>query len=174
MFEDFDGEDFDDAFEDIPENIDTFPQELSENDDEECSENDLSEKNLSENDGSTISLVSSQKQTLKPVKTRKFIGLYEFIAVVTKLADYLFHVEDLSDVAPLNMIGIGTYVNHTQLAWKLLRNGIFNATLDRAIEKVSFSELEINPFWIEFMESNFEAHKEAFDEDVLRRLLQKH
>jgi hypothetical protein len=62
------------------------------------------------------------------------------------------------------------YINHVQLAWNLLREGIYNAVIDRGIEKVSFSELEINKTWIDILEENFEEHNKAFEKDILEQL----
>jgi hypothetical protein len=96
------------------------------------------------------------------------MSIYEFVGTITKLADYLYNLDDLSKI--IENKEVYTYINHLELAWNLLKTGKYNAILNRYIEQVSFSELDVNPRWIEVIENNFKLHNQAFEDDILKPL----
>jgi hypothetical protein len=118
--------------------------------------------------GGNIQLTNNFIEVYKPKITRKIMSVYEFVGTITKLADYLYHLDDLNDIIENEQVN--SYINHLELAWVLLKTRKFNATLNRYIENVSFSELDINPRWIEVIEHNFKLHNQSFTEDILKTL----
>ena len=97
---------------------------------------------------------------LKPVKTRKNMSKFEFAGVITKLANYLSTLDSLDKY--VEEVSIPEFINNSELAYKLLLNGTFNAVIDRlGYEQVTFSELKINPLWIKTLDNYYERNREA-------------
>jgi hypothetical protein len=106
-----------------------------------------------------VVITKNTMDVYKPKITRKIMSIYEFVGVITKLADYLYHLDDLSGI--IEDQDSYTYINHVELAWKLLRDKKYDAILNRYIEQVNFSELDINPHWIEVIEHDFKLHAQS-------------
>jgi hypothetical protein len=153
----------------ILEENDFFDEIDTSNKNELLEDPDFENNNISmKKIGADITIESNVMQIYKPKITRSIMSIYEFVGTITKLADYLYHLDDLSNI--IENENIDSYINHLELAWKLLKNKKYNATLNRYVENVSFSELDINPRWIEVIEHNFELHNNAFEEDVIKAL----
>jgi hypothetical protein len=131
-------------------------------------EDETPKKIIESDDISSENKVVITKNTMdvyKPKITRKIMSIYEFVGVITKLADYLYHLDDLTGI--IEDQDSYTYINHVELAWALLRDKKYDAILNRYVEQVNFSELDINPHWIEVIEHDFKLHAQSFEEDVL-------
>jgi hypothetical protein len=141
---------------------------------EEMEGGDVAGENTAEDDDDKqITITNNTMEIYKPHITRKVMSIYEFVGTITKLADYLYNLDDLNKI--IENKEVYTYINHLELAWNLLKTGKYNATLNRYVEQVSFSELDVNPRWIEVIENNFKLHNQAFEDDILKPLeLYKH
>jgi hypothetical protein len=100
-------------------------------------------------------------EKFKPRLTRDICSVFEFVRVVTDLANHLYNLPSIEKY--VDGIEIKNIVEPCDLAYKLLRNGRFNAILDRGTERVTFSELHVDPFTYELVESYL-----AQQEDVRR------
>jgi hypothetical protein len=133
---------------------------------------DNNQENVQESEESIINsnivITNNSIDVHKPVITRKIMSIYEFVGVITKLADYLYHLDDLTGI--IEDKEVYTYINHLELAWILLRDRKFDAILNRYVEQVNFSELDINPHWIKLIEANFKSHSQSFEDDILKPL----
>ncbi len=122
------------------------------------------------NIGSTRVDTSSTMRVYKPKITRNTISLFEYVAVITKLAKYIHSLPSLpasiEDVLG-NDTMINNIINPSELAWILLRKGVYNPIFDRGYEKVSFSELMVNPTWDNLIESYFRTQHAAVQEELL-------
>jgi hypothetical protein len=156
-------EEYEENYEDIldPEEIDE-ELEIEENTDN-LEGGDVDDLVRSEN----IKL-TNKMEIYKPKITRDLMSIYEFVGTITKLADYLYHLDDLSGI--IDKQEVCSYINPLELSWNLLKHRKFNAVLNRGVEDVSFSELQINPRWVIEIENNFKLHKKSFEEDILKCL----
>lgn len=100
---------------------------------------------------SSETVVFDQVEVCKPVYTRDTCSLYEYVLVLTTLAKTL---HDSSEIAKyIDLVDVNTLINPALLAFILISSGKMNAILFRnyrgygACEKVSLSELVINPEW---------------------------
>ena len=101
-------------------------------------------------------------EKFKPKITRDICSVFEFVRVVTDLANHLYTLPSIEKY--IDGIEIKNIVEPCDLAYKLLRNGRFNAILDRGTERVTFSELHVDPFTYDLVESYL-----AQQEDIRRK-----
>ena len=101
-------------------------------------------------------------EKFKPRLTRDICSVFEFVRIITDLANHLYNLPSIEKY--IDGIEIKNIVEPCDLAYKLLRNGRFNAILDRGTEKVTFSELHVDPFTYELVETYLNQQ-----EDVRRR-----
>lgn len=108
----------------------------------------------------------------KPKLTRNTLSIYEFVRVITAVAKHLSSIRDISAyISDSNDIEINSIINPAELAFKLVKEGKINATLERlGYEKVTFSELKINPLWINTLEDYFATRRDAEVNELLRPL----
>ena len=129
-------------------------------------------QHVEENIESTRPIIKSNMKIYKPVLTRDTISKFEYVAVITKLAKYLHALPSLPSVLRNfdEDVKINTIINPAELAWILLRKGIYNPVFDRGYEKVSFSELSINPTWDNLIENYFKSQHEAIEKELLNEM----
>lgn len=112
-------------------------------------------------------------EVYKPVITRRTMSMFEFVRVITALAKHLYSTHDISQYVEMakDKIEINSIINPAELAFKLITEGKVNATLDRlGYEKVTFSELKINPLWINMLQSYFDKRHEIECNELLKPL----
>ena len=107
-------------------------------------------------------------EKFKPKLTRDICSVFEFVRIVTDLANHLYNLPSIEKY--IDGIEIKNIVEPCDLAYKLLRNGRFNAILDRGTEKVTFSELHVDPFTYELVESYLSQQEEIRRESFLEKL----
>ena len=81
----------------------------------------------------------------EPKITRPIMSIYEYAEVHTMLAEYLEAQRSIRNV--VNDVEIRSTVNPAEVAFNVLREGKWDAVLDRGYEKVSYSKLKYNPQW---------------------------
>lgn len=105
-------------------------------------------------------------ETFKPKITRPTMSKFEFVRVCTAAAKYLYALPDLS--AYIKTPEINDLINPAELAFLLVTSGKLNATLDRlGYERVTMSELRINPIWIDIVRNYFNQRHEAEHAEIL-------
>lgn len=105
-------------------------------------------------------------QVYKPKITRPTMSKFEFVRVCTAAAKYLYALPDLS--AYIKTPEVNDLINPAELAFLLITSGKLNATLDRlGYERVTMSELRINPIWIQIVRNYFNQRHEAEHAEVL-------
>ena len=107
-------------------------------------------------------------EVFKPKLTRNICSIYEFSRIVTDLANYLFTLPSIEKY--IDGIEIQNIVEPCDLAYKLLRNGRFNAIMDRGTEKVTFSELKVDPCIYELVESYLSQQESVRHDSFLKKL----
>ena len=107
-------------------------------------------------------------EKFKPKVTRDICSVFEFVRVVTDLANHLYTLPSIEKY--IDGIEIKNIVEPCDLAYKLLRNGRFNAILDRGTEKVTFSELHVDPFTYELIETYLNQQEETRHKSFLEKL----
>ena len=109
-------------------------------------------------------------EVYKPVITRETMSKYEFVRVITAVGKYLNSLPDISKY--YKEVEVNSLINPLELAFNLVMEGKMNATLDRlGYEKVTFSELKINPLWIEIVKNYFEQRKKAEQKELIEPLM---
>lgn len=102
----------------------------------------------------------------KPQITRPTMSKFEFVRVCTAAAKYLYSIPDLSKY--VSATEINDIINPAELAFILIINGKLNATLDRlGYEKVTMSELKINPIWIDILKNYFNHRHQQEHKEIL-------
>lgn len=98
-------------------------------------------------------------RTYKPKITRKNMSIFEYVGAITKLARFINNAKRLPDYT--DDIEIYNVINPSEVAYRLLKSGAYDPIFDRGYEKVSFSQLGINPIWEKTIESYFESQHES-------------
>ena len=125
----------------------------------------------SSSDKSTKTYVYDSDVTVekfKPKLTRDICSVFEFVRVITDLANHLYTLPSIEKY--IDGIEIKNIIEPCDLAYKLLRNGRFNAILDRGTEKVTFSELHVDPFTYELVESYLNQQEDIRRKSFLEKL----
>lgn len=113
---------------------------------------------------------SPEVEVYKPAITRETMSKYEFVRVITAVAKYLNSLPDLSKYC--KDLEVNSIINPAELAFNLVMDGKMNATLDRlGYEKVTFSELKINPLWVSMVKNYFEQRHESEKKEILEPLM---
>ena len=107
-------------------------------------------------------------EKFKPKLTRDICSVFEFVRVVTDLANHLYTLPSIEKY--IDGIEIKNIIEPCDLAYKLLRNGRFNAILDRGTEKVTFSELHVDPVTYELVESYLNQQEDIRRKSFLEKL----
>lgn len=107
-------------------------------------------------------------EKFKPKMTRDICSVFEFVRIVTDLANHLYNLPSIEKY--IDGIEIKNIVEPCDLAYKLLRNGRFNAILDRGVEKVTFSELHVDPFIYDLVETYLNKQEDVRRESFLEKL----
>ena len=107
-------------------------------------------------------------EKFKPKLTRDICSVFEVVRVITDLANHLYTLPSIEKY--IDGIEIKNIIEPCDLAYKLLRNGRFNAILDRGTEKVTFSELHVDPFTYELVESYLNQQEDIRRKSFLEKL----
>jgi hypothetical protein len=107
-------------------------------------------------------------EKFKPKLTRDICSVFEFVRVITDLANHLYTLPSIEKY--IDGIEIKNIIEPCDLAYKLLRKGRFNAILDRGTEKVTFSELHVDPFTYELVESYLNQQEYVRRKSFLEKL----
>ncbi len=110
----------------------------------------------------------SEIQTYEPIKTSKYISIYEYAKILTDLALYLHESKSVSKY--IDELEVNTIIDPSRLAFKLLNEGVFDAVIDRGYEKVSFSKLKINPDYVKRVERFLNEQEHNFEAGFLELL----
>jgi hypothetical protein len=92
------------------------------------------------------------------------MSVFEYVGAITKLAKYINSMKQLPDFN--EEIEIKNMINPSEVAYILLKNGVYDPIFDRGYEKVSFSELDVNPIWAKTIESYFESQHESLAKEL--------
>lgn len=110
-----------------------------------------------------------QVEVYKPQLTRETMSKFEFVRTITAVAKYLYTLPDLSKYC--KDVEINSLINPAELAFELIMNGKINATLNRlGYEKVTFSELKVNPIWVNMIRNYYKRRHEIERGELLEPL----
>jgi len=137
---------------------------------EELDETDENEWEMSGGNDNTeiVDNTLNKIEKLKPFKTRNTISIFEYSRVLTALSRYLFDINDLSKYVKNE--NLSTIIHPCELAFNLLEEGVFDAILDRGIEKVSYSSLLVNKYWKKLLTNSFDKHNQSLRDDFLAKI----
>lgn len=128
---------------------------------------------------STAEITSTEQsvEVCKPMKTRAICSIYEYVAALTTLARSL---QDMSSISKyIDVVKVDSLINPAQLAFELIRQKKQTVTFVRNYhggdtgERVSLSELYINPEWEHRLENYFADKSKSMDEELYCHLLEE-
>ena len=131
---------------------------------------EILQNHIASNISDHLPTIRTNIRVYKPRLTRNTISLFEYVAVITKLAKYIHSLPSLPDTVEefaQDSVTINNIINPSELAWILLKKGVYNPIFDRGYEKVSFSELIINPTWDNLIENYFKSQHAAIQSELL-------
>ena len=108
----------------------------------------------------------SEIEEYEPKITSKYISIYEYAKLLTDLSLYLYNSPSLSKW--IDNVEVKTLIDTNKLAYELLKNGTFDAVIDRGYEKVTFSKLKINPLYNSLIESFLNDVEKSTNESFLK------
>ena len=131
--------------------------------------NSISKK---ENKEKNITLIKQTNDTTVEVYeakiTRPILSVYEYVDVHTKLAMFIDGHKSIKQF--VDDVEINFTVNPAELAYHLLKEGKWDAVIDRGYEKVTYSRLKANPQWGEMIERYFEQQRNVYTHDLFEKL----
>lgn len=89
--------------------------------------------------------MSNEIEEYAPIKTSKYISIYEYAKILTDLSLFLHESKSVSKY--IEDLEVDNIIEPNKLAYELLKNGTFDAVIDRGYEKVTFSKLKVNPIY---------------------------
>ena len=104
----------------------------------------------------------------EPKITRPTISKYEYAEIHTMLADYIEPHSSIKEFT--DDVEIKGNVNPAELAFYLLKEHKWNATINRGYEIVSFSKLKINKQWSDTIENYFKEQHETQKRELFEPL----
>lgn len=124
-------------------------------------------KNITINNSNNITggEVKTNIKKYKPVITSPYISIYEYAKLLTELSLLLFNQKSLSKY--IDNIEVKNIIDTNKIAYELLKNGTFDAIIDRGYEKVNFSELKVNPLWNNMIEQFLKEQEENVNKSFL-------
>jgi hypothetical protein len=143
------------------------PPENSDSDSKESTEKPLESKIEIVSDGSDSGSLAatSEIKDYRPVLTSDGISLFEYVRVITCLAEALFEMKSICKY--IQEYEINYIINPCELAFLLLEAGKFDAVIDRKCEKVLYSNLKINPKWKYIITEYYKNHHQAINSELL-------
>jgi hypothetical protein len=100
-------------------------------------------------------------EVLEPKLTRQYLTTYELSNLITTLASFLENSLSLD-----GMVNEPSLINSASLAWDLLKNHKYDATIDRRIESVTFSALKIMPSHSKLLDNYFEENSKIINQSL--------
>lgn len=100
--------------------------------------------------------------------SRPIVGVYELSSILTTTSELLANTPNLSEFLNNNSKIINDFINPSELALELYKQGIFDAYIKRDNDTIKYSESYINPTYIELL-SNY--HK--IQRDIRRNYTNK-
>lgn len=128
----------------------------------------MSENNENIIDGITVYETSDEIEKFKPKLTRDNCSIYEFCRIITDLANHISVQHSIEKY--IDELEVKDIIEPCDLAYRLLRKGRFDAILDRGYEKVTFSELKVDPFIYETVEKYLDQQEAIRKNTVLEKL----
>ena len=104
----------------------------------------------------------------EPKITRPTMSIFEYAEAHTKFAEFLSSEKSIRNY--VDDVEIKGNVNPTELAFHLLKDGKWDATIDRGYELVSYSKLKINPQWEQMLQHYFDQQHTIQENDLFKPL----
>jgi hypothetical protein len=101
----------------------------------------------------------------KERKTRPQLTIYELSGIITSLAQNIFDAKSLKEFVKDDS-EINGVVNPSDIAFHLLKNGEFDAIINRKSENIHFSQLYVNPMHYELLENYFLKQRKTVDRKI--------
>ena len=103
-----------------------------------------------------------------PKITHRKMSIFEYAEAHTKLAEFIASGNSVRDY--IDDVEIKANVNPAELAFHILKENKWDATINRGYELVSYSRLKINPQWEETIQNYFNAQHDTQKHDLFQPL----
>lgn len=140
---------------DVNENVDEDENEENENEEEEI---------ISEEE--TINNIESEINKVKPMYRRPMCSKYEYARLLTMLAKAMFNSNSLKEFIEIDEQTGSSMIDYTEVAYKLIKSGKWDAQLDNGYDVANLSELKINPIWEEQIEIYLREHHDSMNREL--------
>ena len=107
-------------------------------------------------------------EKLDPKITRPTISIFEYAHVHTMLADYIESHKSVKDFT--DDIEVKGLINPLEIAFHLLLENKWDATIDRGYEVVSYSRLKKNPQWEKMIKHRFDEQHQVHHDELFQPL----
>ena len=114
----------------------------------------------------------------KPRISRKTMSKFEFDGAITTLAEYIDNIPSIRDYIDGDIndsININSLINPAEFTYRLVMNHKLDCIIVRynGLEKVSFSELKINPIWIRQIDEHFATKNASMKKELYDAIADK-
>ena len=99
-------------------------------------------------------------------KTRPIVGCYELSAILTQLSKHIYEISELSSLID-NPGAIDNFINPADIAFRLIKEGKYDAILNRDAEDVVFSNLYTNKSLMDQLDMYFKKQDKIIKTAVL-------
>ena len=151
------------------------PNKASDTDEAQASTTVVEEKSTSQSvkkNDKDITLhhmtLDSSVEEYEPKLTRPTISIYEYARVHTMLADNIESQKSIKNF--IDDVEVKGLINPLEIAFYLLLEGKWNATIDRGYEMVSYSKLKKNPQWESMIKHYFNEQHETQQNELFKPL----
>lgn len=121
-----------------------------------------------------IDNISQPKMEIfKPVYTRPILSKNEYVGALTTMAKYIDDLDSLEDYIE-DGIEIHNLGNSAAIVFSLFKAGKLDCLIIRnhGREKITMSQLKINPRWIEQLDKYFKKWKKSVDKELFQQISQ--
>lgn len=112
----------------------------------------------------------SEKEYLKVGNriTRPILSVYELSNCITSLAKSIY--EDKSVKNYIDIDDVNDFLNPSHIAFEMLNNKIYDSYINRYSEIVKYSDLYIDPIYVDLIENYFKKQKNITSNLILKSL----
>ena len=109
-----------------------------------------------------------QVEIYEPHITRPILSIYEYVGVHTMLAKYIDAQSSIKQF--IDDVEVNFTINTAELAFHLLKEGKWDAVIDRGYEKVTYSKLKHNKQWEDIIDRYFKQQREVYKNELFAPL----
>lgn len=103
--------------------------------------------------------------------SRPIIGVYELSSILTNTSELLANTPNLNEFLKDDDKMINDFINPSELALELFKQGIFDAYIKRDNDTIKYSESYTNPNYLELL-SNYHKRQRVIRRNYVNKLFE--